>query len=107
MCITMRNITLLLILVLCLFVGKQVWASESLAKQNGCMGCHADSQKIVGPSWQDVAVKYKGQPDAAKKLSESIVKGSTGKWGQIPMPPQAQLSAADALTIASWVLARP
>lgn len=80
-------------------------ASEELARKNGCFGCHAVNQKIVGPSLQEVALKYKSQPDAAKKLAESLVKGSTGKWGTLPMPPQPQLSPGDALALASWVLA--
>ena len=86
--------------------GTQAMASEDLAKKNGCLGCHAVSQKIVGPSLTEVALKYKSQPDGVKKLAESIVKGSTGKWGAIAMPAQPQLSPADALSLAGWVLSK-
>lgn len=48
--------------------------------------------------------KYAGQADASAKVSESIRKGGTGKWGQIPTPAQPPLSKADAKTLADWVL---
>ncbi|MEY4421361.1 MAG: hypothetical protein RLZZ498_1957, partial [Pseudomonadota bacterium] len=37
-------------------------------------------------------------------LAKSIKAGGSGKWGPIPMPPQAQLSDADAKALATWVL---
>ena len=61
-------------------------------------------QKVGGPAYQDVAKKYAGQADASAKVTESIRKGGTGKWGQIPMPAQPALSEADAKTLADWVL---
>ena len=33
-------------------------ASDALAKKNGCLGCHAVSSQLVGPSYQAVAAKY-------------------------------------------------
>jgi cytochrome c len=51
-----------------------------------------------------VAKKYAGQADAEANLTKSIKAGGSGKWGPIPMPPQAQLSDADAKTLAAWVL---
>ena len=37
---------------------------QDLMKKNGCAACHAEDKKIVGPSYQEVAAKYKGDPDA-------------------------------------------
>lgn len=79
-------------------------ANLALAQKNACMACHAVDKKLVGPSYQDVAKKYAGQADATTKLVESVRKGGTGKWGQIPMPAQPALSDADAKTLAEWVL---
>ena len=78
-------------------------AAQALAAQKACLGCHAVDKKIVGPSYQDVAAKYKGMD--VKKLAGSIKAGGSGKWGAIPMPPQPTLSDAEAELLAAWVLA--
>jgi cytochrome c len=80
------------------------WASLDLAKKNACMACHAADKKLVGPAYQDVAKKYSSQKDAAATLAKSIKAGGSGKWGPVPMPPQAALSDADATTLATWIL---
>lgn len=82
-----------------------VWANQALAQKNACMACHAVDKKLVGPAYQDVAKKYAGQADAQAQLAKSIKAGGSGKWGAVPMPPQAALSDADANTLAAWILA--
>ena len=79
-------------------------ANKTLAEKAGCLGCHAAASKLVGPSYQDVAAKYADQPDAKEKLVQSMRKGGVGSWGQMPMPPQTQLSEADAKKLAAWIL---
>jgi cytochrome c len=79
-------------------------ANLALAQKNACMACHAVDKKIVGPSYQEVANKYKGQKDAAAVLTASIKNGGAGKWGPMAMPPQATLSDADAKALATWSL---
>ena len=81
------------------------FASMDLAKKNACMACHAVDKKLVGPAYPEVAKKYAGQKDAAANLAKSIKAGGAGKWGPVPMPAQAALSDADALTLATWILA--
>lgn len=80
------------------------WANAELAKKNNCLACHGVDKKIVGPAYQDVAKKYAGQADAEAVLTKNIKAGGSGKWGPIPMPPQTQLSDADAKALAVWVL---
>jgi cytochrome c len=86
------------------FSATGAWANADLAKKNNCLACHAADKKIVGPAYQDVAKKYAGQTDAEATLAKNIKAGGSGKWGPIPMPPQAQLSDADAKALATWVL---
>ena len=86
-------------------VSAPAFANTDLAKKNACMACNAVDKKLVGPSYQDVAKKYSGQKDAAANLAKSIKAGGSGKWGPVPMPAQAGLSDADALTLATWILA--
>ena len=86
-------------------VSAPAFANTDLAKKNACMACHAVDKTLVGPSYQDVAKKYTGQQGAAANLAKSIKAGGAGKWGPVPMPAQAALSDADALTLATWSLA--
>ena len=79
-------------------------ANKALVEKNGCLGCHAVAVKLVGPAYKDVAAKYADQPDATEMLAKSIRAGGTGKWGEMAMPPQSQLSEADAKKIAAWIL---
>ena len=76
----------------------------ALAKKSGCGGCHAIDKKILGPAWQEVAGKYKGNADAVAKLSESISKGSKGAWGAVPMPAQSKLSEAEVKELAEFIM---
>ena len=76
---------------------------EALAKKNNCLACHNVEGKKVGPAFKDIAAKYKGKMDAAT-MAKGIQKGSSGKWGGMPMPPQAQVSDADAKALAEWIL---
>lgn len=85
-------------------VSAPAFADNALAQKNGCLACHAVDKKLVGPAYQDVAKKYAGQKDAVAALAASIKKGGSGKWGAIPMPPQAALSDADIKILATWIL---
>jgi cytochrome c len=80
------------------------WANLELAKKHACMACHAVDKKVVGPAYAEVAKKYAGQKDAAASLAANIKAGGSGKWGPVPMPPQAQLSDEDLKTLATWIL---
>ncbi|WP_137923795.1 c-type cytochrome [Cupriavidus sp. 2SB] len=84
------------------YAAVDVVRAKLLASKNACLGCHAVSMKLVGPSYKEVAAKYKGTEPA--KLADSIKAGGSGKWGQLEMPPQPNLSDADAKLLAEWVL---
>ena len=61
---------------------------EDLLKKNGCTACHAVDKKVIGPAYNDVSLKYKGDTGAAAKLTTKVKQGGAGVWGSIPMPPQ-------------------
>ena len=79
-------------------------ASEALAKKYNCLTCHAVDKKVIGPSYQDVAAKYKGDAGAEAKLIAKVKNGGSGAWGQIPMPPNATVPDADIKALVKWVL---
>ncbi len=95
-----------LFLTLAALAAGPAFANADLAQKKTCMACHSVDKKLVGPSYKDVAAKYAGQKDAAAKMAEKIQKGGTGAWGQVPMPANPQVSAAEAKTLADWVLAQ-
>ncbi|QBC43524.1 c-type cytochrome [Iodobacter fluviatilis] len=83
-----------------------VWAEDGakVAAKYNCLGCHAIDSKIVGPSYKDVAAKYRGQKDAEEMLMKEVRAGLPGgKWGKIPMPAQ-QIEEKDLKIIIHWVL---
>ena len=81
-------------------------ADQALAQKNACMSCHGVDKKIVGPSFKDVAKKYAGDKTAEAKLIAKVKTGGKGVWGEIPMPPNPQVSDADTKKIVAWVLSQ-
>ena len=81
------------------------FANAELAQKKNCMACHAVDKKLIGPSYKDIAAKYAGQKDAVAKLSEKVIKGGVGAWGQIPMPANS-VTPDEAKTLVTWVLAQ-
>jgi len=79
--------------------------ATAIAKQHNCLACHAVDKKLVGPAYQEVAAKYKGDPDAAGHLKKKIKEGGAGVWGPTPMPPNPGISDADMDIVVDWILA--
>ena len=95
-------------------------AMIALASRSGCLTCHAvrgpsspdQTGKPIGPAWRDVAIKYKGQHGAAKKLVQTVMNGSSpyashwnGKVSGLAMPPnQVAISPRDARRLVNWIL---
>lgn len=70
-------------------------STEEAMTKAGCMACHAKDKKVLGPSFKDIAAKYKGQ-DVSAKLMDKVRKGGAGVWGPIPMSPIAVDKISDA-----------
>ena len=77
--------------------------AKGLLAANACTACHGINNKIVGPGFNEILAKQKGQADLEGYLVNKIKNGGSGVYGAVPMPPQAQLSDADAKTIAKWI----
>lgn len=82
-------------------------ADLALARAKNCMSCHTVDRKVIGPSFKDIAARYKGQEGAADLLAGKILKGGSGVWGPVPMPANTQVSEADAKKLAAWLLSTP
>ena len=78
--------------------------AKVLLQNNACLSCHATDHKVVGPAYRDVVAKYAKDPQAMDRLMSSIQRGGSGKWGDVPMPPFAQLSPDDLKSLATFIL---
>jgi cytochrome c len=50
-------------------------SGADVVKAKGCLGCHEADKKKVGPSFKDVAAKYKGDQKAAGALITKLKDG--------------------------------
>lgn len=93
----------------CLVLGlaTSAQASEALARQKACLACHQVNKAVLGPSFADVAKKYRGNKKAADQLALKVRKGGGGVWNMPmgPMPAQGQVSEAEAKQLVAWILA--
>ena len=79
-------------------------ASEDLAKKSGCLACHAIDKKVIGPSYKEVAAKYRGDAGAEAKLIEKLQKGGAQVWGEIFMPSMQTVPEGDLKILVKWIL---
>lgn len=79
-------------------------ADQDLLQKNNCFACHSIDKRKYGPKLVDIGAKYANQPGAVAMLAKKIRAGSTGVWGEDQMPPQPQVSAADAQALAKYIV---
>ena len=79
-------------------------AALALATRHACTACHGVENRIVGPSFKEIATKYAGRVDAEAYLASKIKGGGQGVWGTIPMPAQS-LPDNEAKALAAWLVA--
>lgn len=82
-------------------------ADPQLAKNKNCFACHGVDKRTVSPypSYREVAARYAGDRAAVARLARKIREGGVGTWGNVPMPANPQVSAAEAEALARWILA--
>ena len=51
-------------------------SGADVVKAKGCLTCHAVDQKKMGPSYKDVAAKYKADKGAEGKLVAKLKEGT-------------------------------
>ena len=78
---------------------------QTLMQRNNCTACHLIDKRKYGPHFNEVATRYAGNAGAVALLASKIRAGGTGVWGEDVMPPQLNVSEADARTMAELMLA--
>jgi cytochrome c len=80
---------------------------QAVLNKNACLSCHALQERGVGPSYHDVAARYRSHPEAAAKVAENIRAGGVHKWGPVPMPAFPNLTSQELQALAEFVLQQP
>ena len=76
---------------------------NALLQKNACLACHGIDSKLVGPSFREVADRYKDHVDVVNILSGKIRSGGQGAWGAMAMPAQA-VSSEESIQLAQWLV---
>lgn len=84
--------------------GAATISGKNLMLSLDCKGCHKENEKSIGPAYMAVSEKYQKQRNAMNYLTQKIIKGGAGVWGEVSMPAHPQLSPSDANQIVTWVL---
>jgi len=79
---------------------------QKLLDAHACSGCHAPDKRVVGPSFREIAARYASDSKADVALIRKIREGGQGVWGNVPMPPNPDVSEANARTLVGWILGR-
>ncbi len=77
-------------------------SGQSLIEASDCMSCHNTSERMIGPSYQEIAGKYSDKD--IEMLASKIIEGGSGVWGNVPMQPHPQVSKADAKKMVEYIL---
>jgi cytochrome c len=103
------NIPAAVLAVLTIVSSGRALADEALAKKSGCLKCHSVDKKVIGPAFQDIALKYKHDSNARSELIKKVKNGGKGHWTDVthgvPMPPfSGCIPDADIKALVDWIL---
>ncbi len=73
-------------------------------ERSDCLSCHSEFERIVGPSWRDIAQRYRAAGNSRSDLIDKIINGGRGAWGEIPMPAHPDLSDVQAELMLKYIL---
>ncbi|MBL7872289.1 MAG: hypothetical protein JNM78_11795 [Cyclobacteriaceae bacterium] len=76
----------------------------TLIKTSTCFNCHSNKNKLIGPSFSQIADKYGNSKESISTLVGKVINGSVGIWGDVPMPSNTDLSTDEIQTIIKWLL---
>jgi cytochrome c len=84
-------------------------ASEALMENHGCISCHRVDRKMIGPSFRQIAARYRSEPQAAERLFAKVRAGGEGEWDDVPMQPNPpeKISDEDLQAVIRWILTLP
>lgn len=78
--------------------------AQSLMEESDCATCHQMNKASVGPTYVDIANKYKDDTKAVSYLGNKIINGGGGVWGDRAMAAHPTLTNREARTMARYIL---
>ncbi|RAJ75140.1 glucose/arabinose dehydrogenase [Chitinophaga dinghuensis] len=78
-------------------------AGKNIMEISDCKTCHKTDEKSIGPSFKQVAEKYKADPAAPDKLAQKIINGGGGVWGETAMAAHPTLSMTEARQLVEYI----
>ncbi|WP_231459676.1 PQQ-dependent sugar dehydrogenase [Pedobacter sp. Leaf132] len=82
----------------------QTMIGKSLMMKSDCSTCHKVSETSIGPAFSKISLKYQKDPKAVDYLASKVIKGSTGVWGEVPMPAHPSMKESEVKQIVEWVM---
>jgi cytochrome c len=78
--------------------------AKALVAKYDCSFCHNRDNKTVGPTYRDLAGKYRPDDATLNQLTAKVKAGGSGVWGSVPMPSHPLVSVSEAKTILRYFL---
>ncbi len=79
-------------------------AGKNIMDQSDCKACHFIDRKSVGPTFQEIAAKYRDDSKAREYLADKIINGGGGVWGVNAMAAHPQHTVEEAQQMVEWIL---
>lgn len=79
--------------------------AAGLMRRSDCLSCHTLGSPSIGPTFRQIAERYRGDKSARALLAGKIISGGAGVWGQVAMAPHPQHTLEQAEAMAAWILA--
>ncbi len=76
----------------------------TLMKISTCFSCHTSRSKLIGPSFDRITDKYNYSEEVVATLTQKIIQGATGVWGDVKMPSNTDLKPQEIKEVVSWIL---
>ena len=77
---------------------------EKLIGESDCLSCHKVNARAIGPSFLEVAKRYKNDKGATNYIAKKIISGGSGVWGDLSMSAHPLFSEVDARRMADYIL---
>jgi cytochrome c len=76
-----------------------------IMERSDCNVCHNADHHTIGPSYRQIASRYKTTDKNIELLAQKIISGGAGAWGDVVMSPHPEMPPGDAQKLAAYVLA--
>ncbi|WAC15465.1 ThuA domain-containing protein [Dyadobacter pollutisoli] len=77
---------------------------KRLIELSDCKACHSNDKKSIGPAYREVAKKYASERNSLKTLTDKVLKGGGGVWGEQVMPGHPQHKPEEVEDMVKYIL---